>query len=253
MTRPNLIFTVADDLGDADLACYGGRNGSFGPVSLALDALARRGIRFTHGHANSPVCSPTRFALMTGRYPYRLRGAAEEPIAGKTRGSATLGLPPQHPTVPALLRGAGYRAASIGKWHPGFAPHFGPLKSGYDQFFGPMSGGVDCFTHCDSSGRHDLWRGDAEHPHWPWEARDNHARSPTTMDWTATMLAAAGVASDAACPLDGVSLLPVLGNPAHCFQRPLHWRMKHRGCSRRSCGELGSRRRRHAATLKGRR
>ena len=361
MTRPNLIFIVADDLGYADLGCYGGRNASFGPVSPALDALARRGIRFTQGYANSPVCSPTRFALMTGRYQYRLRGAAEEPIAGKTRGSATLGLPPQHPTLPSLLRGAGYRTALIGKWHLGFAPHFGPLKSGYDTFFGPMSGGVDYFTHCDSSGRHDLWQGDAEHrqegyltdllsdhavryvssapqdrpffislhytaPHWPWEARDDHARPPTiqgnlfdlasgnihtyrrmihhmdegigrvmaaldakgvadntlvvftsdnggerfsdnwplvggkmdlteggirvpwiahwpaviqaggvsaqqclTMDWTATMLAAAGVACDAAYPLDGVSLLPVLGNPAHCFERPLHWRMKHRG------------------------
>jgi len=361
MTRPNLIFIVADDLGYADLGCYGGRDARFGPVSPVLDALAVRGIRFTQGYANSPVCSPTRFALMTGRYQYRLRGAAEEPIASKARGNAALGLPPQHPTLPSLLRSAGYRTALIGKWHLGFAPHFGPLQSGYEEFFGPMSGGVDYFSHCDSSGRHDLWQGEAEHwqegyltdllsdhvvryvagapqdqpffislhytaPHWPWETRDDSAKAPTikdnlfdlasgnihtyrrmihhmdegigrimaaleargtadntlvvftsdnggerfsdnwplvggkmdlteggirvpwiahwpaliepggvsaqqclTMDWSATMLAAAGVAADAAYPLDGVSLLPVLHNPGHQFHRPLHWRMKHRG------------------------
>ena len=67
-TRPNIIFIVADDLGFADLGCYGGRDAEFGPVSPVLDGLASKGLRFTQGYANSPVCSPTRFALMTGRY-----------------------------------------------------------------------------------------------------------------------------------------------------------------------------------------
>jgi arylsulfatase A-like enzyme len=62
MTRPNIIFIVADDLGFADLGCYGGRDAEFGPVSPKLDALAAKGIRFTQGYSNSPVCSPTRFA-----------------------------------------------------------------------------------------------------------------------------------------------------------------------------------------------
>jgi len=363
MKRPNIIFIVADDLGFADLGCYGGREADFGPVSPVLDGLAARGIRFTQGYANSPVCSPTRFAMLTGRYQYRLRGAAEEPINSKSRGSSTLGLPPAHPTLPSLLRGAGYRTALIGKWHLGYPPAFGPLRSGYDEFFGPLSGGVDYFTHCDSSGRHDLWQGEEEHheegyltdlltqravdyigrmaspgdaaapfflslhytaPHWPWETRDDAARAPTikdnlfdlasgnihtyrrmihhmdegigrimaalaahgmaedtlvvftsdnggerfsdnwplvggkmdlteggirvpwiahwpaciapggtsaqhcmTMDWSATMLDAAGVAADPAYPLDGVSLLPVLHDAAHSFARPLHWRMNH--------------------------
>src|SRR5207253_7570343 len=73
--KPNLIYIVADDLGYADLGCYGGR----GPVSPVLDSLAVSGLMLTQGYANSPVCSPTRFALMTARYQYRLRGAAEEP------------------------------------------------------------------------------------------------------------------------------------------------------------------------------
>ena len=123
----------------ADLGCYGGRDAAFGPVSPVLDALAAGGLRFTQGYANSPVCSPTRFALMTGALPVpaarRGRGADQQ----QSRGSTTLGLPPEHPTLPSLLRDAGYRTALIGKWHLGYPPHFGPLRSGYDEFFGPMS------------------------------------------------------------------------------------------------------------------
>jgi len=148
--RPNIIYIVADDLGYADLGCYDGRDESWGPVSPVLDGLATQGVKFTQGYSNSPVCSPTRFALMTARYQYRLRGAAEEPINSKSRGSQTLGLPPEQPTLPSLLRDAGYRTALIGKWHLGFAPHFGPLKSGYEEAYGPLAGGVDYFTHCDS-------------------------------------------------------------------------------------------------------
>lgn len=211
MTRPNLVFIVADDLGFADLGCYGGREAEFGPVSPVLDSLAANGLKLTQGYANSPVCSPTRFAMITGRWQYRLRGAADEPINSRSRGSSTLGLPPEHPTLPSLLKASGYRTALIGKWHLGYPPHFSPLKSGYDEFFGPMSGGVDYFSHCSSSGQHDLYFGEAEKheegyltdllsrracewvnrrndgerdqpfflslhytaPHWPWETRDD--------------------------------------------------------------------------------
>jgi arylsulfatase A-like enzyme len=206
--RPNFIFILADDLGYADLGCYGGRT----PCSPNLDRMAADGLRFTDGYANSPVCSPTRFALATGRWQYRLRGGADEPIASRhARASPVLGLPPSHPTIASLLRDAGYSTALIGKWHLGFAPHFGPLKSGYTEFFGPMSGGVDYFTHCDFAGKHDLYDGEEEvhrpgyltdlisaraadfvqrqkgkpfllslhytAPHWPWETREDEAEA----------------------------------------------------------------------------
>ena len=364
-TRPNIVFIVADDLGYADLGCYGGRDASFGPVSPVLDGLAAQGLKLTQGYSNSPVCSPTRFALMTGRYQYRLRGAAEEPINSKSRGSTTLGLPPEHPTLPSLLRDAGYRTALMGKWHLGYPPAFGPLRSGYDEFFGPMSGGVDYFTHCSSTGQHDLYLNDAEQqeggyltdlitdhgldfvrrmaggarsgtpfflslhytaPHWPWETRDDEAlaqevrgnlfhlhggnidtyrrmihhmdegigrlmdllraeglerdtlvvftsdnggerfsdnwplvggkmdlteggiRVPwiahwpaviapgststqtcMTMDWSATMLDAAGAPAAASHPLDGRSLMPLLRDATWRDDQPLFWRMNHRG------------------------
>ena len=204
---PNFVFILADDLGYADLGCYGGRT----PCSPELDRMAAEGLRFTDGYSNSPVCSPTRFALMTGRWQYRLRGGNDEPIASRHRGNAVLGLPPAHPTLPSLLRDAGYATALAGKWHLGFLPHFGPLKSGYQEFFGAMSGGLDYFTHKDSAGHHDLFEGEREversgyltdlisdnavefirrqrqqpfllsvhytAPHWPWETRADAAEA----------------------------------------------------------------------------
>jgi arylsulfatase A-like enzyme len=205
--RPSFVFILADDLGHADLGCYGGR----AACSPVLDRVAREGVRFTQGYANSSVCSPTRFALATGRWQHRFQGAADEPLSSRARGHAQLGLPPAHPTLASLLRDAGYATALIGKWHLGFAPHFGPLKSGYQEFFGPMSGGVDYFTHCDSAGNHDLWENETEvrregyltdlisqkavefiakkrsqpfflslhytAPHWPWERREDETLS----------------------------------------------------------------------------
>ncbi|MBW8897988.1 MAG: sulfatase-like hydrolase/transferase [Massilia sp.] len=138
--RPNIVFILADDLGYADLSVYG--NTDFATPNL--DRLAAQGVRFTQAYANSAVCSATRFGLITGRYQYRLRGGLEEPIGGASK---TIGLPPQHPTLPSLLKKVGYRTALFGKWHLGYLPVFGPLKSGYDVFFGNYGGAVDYFTH----------------------------------------------------------------------------------------------------------
>jgi arylsulfatase A-like enzyme len=164
--RPNFLFILADDLGYADLGCYGGRPAAsgapFATCSPSLDRMAHEGLRFTQGYANSSVCSPTRFALMTGRWQHRLRGGADEPIRSNARGNPSLGLPPSHPTLPSLLAGAGYATALVGKWHLGYPPHFGPLRSGYREFFGALSGGMDYFTHRDTAGHHDLFENDSE-------------------------------------------------------------------------------------------
>ena len=153
---PNILFILADDLGWADLGVYGQTDFA----TPHLDRLAAQGVRFTQAYANSAVCSATRFALITGRYQYRLRGGLEEPIAGAGEGQ---GLPPSHPTLPSLLREVGYATALIGKWHLGRPPAYGPQKSGYDRFFGNHHGAVDYFTHKPAVGAQvprDLWEGE---------------------------------------------------------------------------------------------
>jgi arylsulfatase A-like enzyme len=351
---PNIVFIMADDLGYADVSCYGRPD----LRTPNVDALARRGVRFLQAYANSAVCSATRTALITGRYQYRLRVGLEEPIAG----NPDVGLPPEQPTLPSLLKKAGYGTTLLGKWHLGVLPKFGPLQSGYDHFYGFRGGGVDYFSHSVGAGD-DLWddnvlihqvgyltdllgtravevvNGYAKSaqpflislhfnaPHWPWEGPGDEAESvrlaqpgsggnfdldggtqktyqqmieamdrqigrvlqvldahgltentiviftsdnggerfadtwPFTgkktellegglripsviswpariaknrttnqvsisMDWVATLLAAAGAEADPAYPLDGVNLLPVLTQNAPPVPRKLFWRYK---------------------------
>src|SRR5215813_12622648 len=139
--RPNIVFIMADDLGYADLGCYGQRD----YTTLNIDRLAIEGMRFTQGYANSAVCSATRAALITGRYQYRLVVGLEEPVT--TSSPKNAGLPSSHPTLPSLVKTVGYKTALVGKWHLGFLPDFSPLKSGYDQFFGIFAGAADYFNH----------------------------------------------------------------------------------------------------------
>jgi arylsulfatase A-like enzyme len=151
-SRPSFVFILADDLGYADLSCYG-RSDLQTP---RLDRLAREGVRFLQSYSNSPVCSATRAALMTGRYQYRLRVGLEEPL----RDTPEIGLPPDLPTLPSRLRDAGYRTALVGKWHLGLLPKYGPLRSGYDTFYGVRGGGVDYYSHLGGGGKKDFWDGD---------------------------------------------------------------------------------------------
>jgi arylsulfatase A-like enzyme len=151
---PNIVFIMADDLGYADLSCYG--RPDFRTPNI--DSLATGGMRFRQSYANSPVCSATRTALITGRYQYRIPVGLEEPL-----GARDVGMPPDHPTLPSLLKKAGYGTTLIGKWHLGTLPNFGPLKSGYDHFWGFRGGGVDYFTHKFSTRKEDptdLWDDD---------------------------------------------------------------------------------------------
>jgi arylsulfatase A-like enzyme len=200
--KPNILFIMADDLGYADVSCYGRPDYK----TPNVDRLAEQGLRFMQAYANSAVCSATRTGLMTGRYQNRLPIGLEEPL-----GVRDVGLPPSHPTLPSILRKAGYGTALIGKWHLGALPKYGPLKSGYDHFWGIRSGGIDYFNHTSSTA--DLWDDDTrtpepgymtdligEHtigminhyadagrpffislhfnaPHWPWEGPDDEAES----------------------------------------------------------------------------
>jgi arylsulfatase A-like enzyme len=351
---PNIVFVLADDLGYADVSCYGRPDLS----TPNIDHIAAKGVRFLQAYANSAVCTATRTALITGRYQYRLRVGLEEPLAG----NSNVGLPPEHPTLPSLLKKVGYSTTLIGKWHLGVLPKFGPLQSGYDHFYGFRGGAVDYYSH-SAGHKEDLWDDDVpihqtgyltdmlgsrtvdvinnyaksrqpfllslhfNAPHWPWEAPGDEAESqrlaqpgsggifdfdggsqktyqrmieamdrqigrvlqaldvngltentiviftsdnggerfadtwPFTgkktellegglripavvswparipqgrtteqvsisMDWVATLLAAAEAESDPAYPLDGINLLPLLTQSATPSPRKLFWRYK---------------------------
>src|SRR5579862_2085258 len=151
-SRPNIVFIMADDLGCADVSCYGRPDLS----TPNIDRIATNGVRFLQAYANSAVCSATRTALITGRYQYRLPLGLEEPLAGRD-----VGLPPEHPTLPSLLKKAGYGTTLVGKWHLGLLPKFGPLQSGYDHFYGFRGGAVDYYRH-GSNSEDDLWDDNVE-------------------------------------------------------------------------------------------
>jgi arylsulfatase A-like enzyme len=336
-------------MGYGDLSCYG-RPDYQTPV---LDNLARQGIRFTSAYAAAPVCTPTRCAFVTGRYPHRLAVGLKEPLTDPT---SDIGLPPEHPTVASLLKANGYQTALVGKWHLGWKPEFGPNRHGYEEFFGILSGATDYFTHrAEDFKGSDLWENltpvqrpgyltdlltekavefigrprnrpfylslHYTAPHSPWEGPEDaaidhqrHGRGPMveggslkvyaslvksmdagigrvfqalarakleretlviftsdnggerysfnwpfssgkmslweggtrvpaivrwpgvirpgqtteqaaiTMDWTATILAAAGTAPDAAYPLDGENLLPVCAGTRPAYDRTFCWR-----------------------------
>jgi arylsulfatase A-like enzyme len=150
---PNLLVVLADDLGWGDLGCYG----SPSIRTPHLDGLAADGIRFTNAYAAAPVCSPTRFALYTGRFPGRLEGGLQEPISGPDERH---GIPPQHPTLASLLKRVRYATGMVGKWHCGHLPWFGPTRSGWDSFFGNFGGSLDYYSKMTASGP-DLYEGEA--------------------------------------------------------------------------------------------
>ncbi len=200
-SSPNVIFILADDLGWGDVGCYGALQN----LTPAIDSLAAEGLRFNHGYSGSATCSPTRVSLYTGRYPGRTYAGLAEPIIiadDKT------GLPPEQPTLPALMKAGGYNTAMFGKWHVGHLPWFSPNKIGFDKWFGNLAGAVDYFSHLDLVGRPDLYEDEQPievdgyyteliteravgyieqqseskpfymqvnytAPHWPWEGPDD--------------------------------------------------------------------------------
>jgi arylsulfatase A-like enzyme len=141
--RPNVVFLLADDLGAADCGFSGGT----AIKTPHLDALAAGGVRLTSFYVQ-PVCSPTRAALMTGRYPMR-HGLQ----VGVVRPWAQYGLPLAERTLPQALKDAGYATGLVGKWHLGHhAPEYLPTRRGFDRQYGHYNGQIDYFTHVRDGG-----------------------------------------------------------------------------------------------------
>ncbi|WP_062295554.1 sulfatase [Nostoc piscinale] len=205
--RPNVVFILVDDMGWGDLSIYGRTD----YATPNIDRLAQQGVRFTNAYANQTVCTPTRIAFYTGRYQARLPVGLREPLANISQADPNVGLPPSHPTIASLLKANGYETALVGKWHCGYPPNFGPLRSGFDEYFGNLSGGIDYFNHRDGSRVLDFYEGNLlvdrpgyatdlytdkavefiqrprsrpfylslhyNAPHWPWEGPEDEELS----------------------------------------------------------------------------
>jgi arylsulfatase A-like enzyme len=163
--RPNIVLIVADDLGWNDVSTNGGRVAGGAVATPRIDSIARDGVNFAWGYAGNATCSPSRAAMMTGRYATRFGfeftaapvqfarvvgdhaapGALREPIYHAELESLTppyeeMGMPPAEVTIAEVLRAAGYRTLHVGKWHLGEAPRFQPNAQGFDDSLGFLAG-----------------------------------------------------------------------------------------------------------------
>ena len=148
----NVILIMADDLGYGDLSCYGSEK----IVTPNLDMLASEGIRFIDFHSNGAVCSPTRAALLTGKYQQRV-GIPGVITAKKHRHQ---GLALSEKTFAESFKEAGYVTGIFGKWHVGYHTKFNPIHQGFDEYRGFVSGNIDYHSHVDQEGFEDWWQGD---------------------------------------------------------------------------------------------
>lgn len=150
--KPNIVLILADDLGYGDLACYN-KDGLRTP---AIESIARQGVRFTSFYACGPESSPTRAALLTGRYQQRVGGLECAIGSGnigryddaiRLRETNDLGLPVSETSIAQMLKKAGYNTAICGKWHLGYEEKFGPNLHGFDYAFYGLGGDMDYFHH----------------------------------------------------------------------------------------------------------
>jgi N-acetylgalactosamine-6-sulfatase len=155
--KPNIVLLFADDLGWGDLSSYGAPD----VATPHIDSIGKAGVRFTQFYSNAPECTPSRAALLTGKYPQRFGGLEcaigvgnvgryDEAEWLQKRGE--LGLPADGSTLPQLLRNAGYETACFGKWHLGYEDKFLPRRHGFQKYFGILGGGADYFRHVEQSG-----------------------------------------------------------------------------------------------------
>jgi arylsulfatase A-like enzyme len=148
-TRPNVVLVIMDDVGYGDYGSYGATD----VRTPNVDRLAKEGVRFTDFYA-APTCTPTRAALITGRYQQRVR--LEVPLPNM-KGAAGQGLQPTGRSLPQLLKNNGYATGLVGKWHLGYQAEQHPNAHGFDYFFGFLAGYIDFYQHTAGDGLHDLY------------------------------------------------------------------------------------------------
>ena len=136
--KPNIVYIFADDLGYGDLSCYGAKDIN----TPNIDQIAKEGIKFTEFYSASSVCSPSRAALLTGRYPQRMG------INTVFFSESFTGIPDKEITIPEILKEKGYATGIVGKWHLGHHSKYLPLQHGFDEYFGiPYSNDMESVVY----------------------------------------------------------------------------------------------------------
>lgn len=136
--KPNIVYIFADDLGYGDLSCYGAKDIN----TPNIDQIAKQGIKFTEFYSASSVCSPSRAALLTGRYPQRMG------INTVFFPESFTGIPDTEITIPEILKEKGYATGIVGKWHLGHHSKYLPLQHGFDEYFGiPYSNDMESVVY----------------------------------------------------------------------------------------------------------
>ena len=136
--KPNIVYIFADDLGYGDLSCYGAKDIN----TPNIDQIAKQGIKFTEFYSASSVCSPSRAALLTGRYPQRMG------INTVFFSESFTGIPDKEITIPEILKEKGYATGIVGKWHLGHHSKYLPLQHGFDEYFGiPYSNDMESVVY----------------------------------------------------------------------------------------------------------
>jgi len=152
--KPNIIVIMVDDMGYGGLSCFDNKHFA----TPAIDRLAADGIKLTDFHSNGSLCSPTRAALMTGRYQQRT-GCDEVVNADPAEPMHHVGMHDREWTFAEAMKSAGYATGILGKWHLGYKPEFNPMNHGFDEFNGFVSGNIDAHSHRDRMETQDWWQG----------------------------------------------------------------------------------------------
>jgi arylsulfatase A-like enzyme len=147
-SKPNVVLIITDDAGYGDFSSYGAKD----VKTPSIDSLAKDGTKFTDFYA-APTCTPTRAALMTGRYQQRVQ--IERPF--NPTGATVGALIANGRSLPQLIKNNGYVTGLVGKWHLGWTPQSSPLAHGFDSFFGHKGGFIDFYQHTNQLGQPDLY------------------------------------------------------------------------------------------------
>ena len=134
--KPNIVFILGDDLGYCDVSMYGCRD----IPTPNIDSIAAAGVKFTSGYVTAPVCSPSRAALVTGRYQHRFGFEFNAGPLQRALAEPEMGLPTSEITLAQMMKQAGYATGMVGKWHLGLHDKFHPIKRGFDEYFGFLFG-----------------------------------------------------------------------------------------------------------------